>query len=70
MGLLQTFREILRLDPPPGRPSVDDYCSVEQERINLEFERDVYKRELLRLGYKPAMLLAMANSRLTEVKAS
>lgn len=70
MGLRETFLRILSLDPPPPRPTVDDYCSVEQERINLEFERDVYKRELLRLGYKPAMLLAMANSRLTEVKAS
>lgn len=70
MGLLQTFREILRLDPPPGRPTVDEFCSVENERLNLEFKCQVYERELLRLGYKPALLLAMATSRLTEVKAS
>lgn len=59
MGLMQTFLEILRLDPPPGKPSVADYCSVEQERLNLELERDVYKRELLRLGYRPERLAAM-----------
>lgn len=70
MGLLQTFLEILRLDPPPGRPTVDDYCAVEQERINLEHERDVYKRELLRNGYRPETLKALVSSHLTEVRAS
>lgn len=70
MGLLQTFLEILRLDTKPGKPTTDDYCAVEQERINLELERDVYKRELLRLGYRPEMLAAMARANLTEVRAS
>lgn len=68
MGLLQTFKEILRPDPPPRKPTVDDYCLVEQERLNLEIERDAYKRELLRLGYRPEMLKAMATTNLTEVR--
>ena len=70
MGLLQTFLEILRLDTPPRKPTVTDYCAVEQERLNVELERDVYKRELLRLGYRPEMLAAMARANLTEVRAS
>jgi hypothetical protein len=55
---------------PPRPPSVADYCTVEQERINLEMERDAYKRELLRLGYRPELLKAMATANLVEVRAS
>lgn len=51
-------------------PSVEDYCAVEQERMNLEHERDCYKRELMRLGYRPEMLKAMASANLVEVRAS
>lgn len=68
MGLLKTFLDILRRDPPPGRPSVEEYCATEQERLNLEHECEVYKRELLRLGYRPEMLKAMATTNLTEVR--
>lgn len=47
-----------------------DFYKVEQERLNLEHERDVYKRELLRLGYRPELLKAMASAHLVEVRAS
>lgn len=59
MWLIEELRKALAGDPPPGKPSVADYCAVEQERLNLELERDVYKRELLRLGYRPERLAAM-----------
>jgi hypothetical protein len=63
MSLLSMFWEAFQRDPPP--PNVTDYCAVEQERINLEFERDVYERELLRLGYRPDRLAAMVRGTLT-----
>lgn len=68
MSLLSAFLEALRRDPPP--PSVKDYCAVEQERVNLETERDAYRRELLRLGYRPERLAAMVRGTLTEVRAA
>jgi hypothetical protein len=68
MRLIEELWKAIAGDPP--KPSVTAYCSLEQERLNLEHERDVYKRELLRLGYRPEMLLAMTRANLTEVKAS
>lgn len=50
MGLLQTFLEILRLDPPPKRPSVTDYCALEQERLDLELRCEAYRLILLNKG--------------------
>lgn len=51
-------------DVPP------DYYSIEQARLNLEAERDVYKRELLRLGYRPERLAAMVRGSLTVAGAA
>lgn len=68
MWLIEELRKAFAGDPP--KPSVKDYCALEQERLNIELERDAYKRELLRLGYRPELLKAMATSHLTEVKAS
>lgn len=62
MGLRETFLKILAIDTPPKRPNVEDYCAVEHERLTLEHERDVYKRELMRLGYRPEHLAALLNT--------
>ena len=54
--LIKWLMEAIDGDPPPKPPSVQDYCIVEQERINLETERDCYRRLLLRQGFTPARL--------------
>jgi hypothetical protein len=59
MKIIEMLWEAIAGDPPRP-PSVADYCAVEQERINLETERDAYRRELLRLGYRADRLDAMA----------
>lgn len=70
MRIIEMLWDAIRRDPPPGKPSVAEYCATEQERLNLELECAVYKRELLRLGYRPELLKAMATANLTEVRAS
>lgn len=71
MRIIEELWKAIAGDPSkPRRPTVDDYCTVEQERLNVEHERDVYKRELLRNGYRPETLKALVASNLTEVRAS
>jgi hypothetical protein len=49
MKLLDMFYEALRRDPP--KPTVVDYCEVEQERLGIESERDCYKHILMSHGW-------------------
>ncbi len=73
MGLMQTFLEILRLDPPPGRPTVDDYCAVEQERLDLSERCDALVAILKAKGETVATIerkvLTYRSAKLNAVKA-
>lgn len=65
MGLQWVIDWFRQVAPEAARhlddPTVEEYCAVEQERLNLEHKCEVYERELQRLGYRPERLAAMVH---------
>lgn len=50
MWLIEELRKAFAGDPPPGKPSVKDYCELEQERLGLELRCKALEAILLTKG--------------------
>lgn len=56
MWLIEELRKAFAGDPPPGKPTVKEYCDLEQERLELELRCEAYRRILLSKGETEASL--------------